>query len=533
MFLSHIRSITQIISYWGTALVRSMGGDYRDVVLIMMLNAQLPHLQPTPTFVNHTHVDVGLLGATTSLSAPGASILDLQFDALDSTLSALQAHLPLALAKHTNADPFDSPLPHKCYCSDCLGEISYNLLQYSLFPYLVFTQTQWWCHIYDDGNQNFFQSTAAKNKAGTVSDASLFQSQIELLQALEQLFEPIITSYMHAIAIYCSRITKMYNTCHRTKKPPQQPYFTAILSKTSHTDPEKVMHIPYSEQNVKETMNDLTWRIQQYGQNLKVPLDLTHWLFISHIVSICEMNNIAVQTRHASSDVLDFMTVRENYVDPHTDDEDRETLHKEMCLMYQTALDLHTQSRPDGSDGALPESLQSQEAYIDGLAAVSKSLMKSPPKRSTPVKKVAPPPQSEAGGDPTKAWALLQKRNEDFPEGSALYRVACTMNHNCDPNIFMLPYLSGRSFILAGVAGRAIKRGEELCISYIQSDELSYKERQLKLKDYQFTCMCAKCVSDKKRIQAQLKAKQQTTFAKKSTAASKGTPKGGKWWFIN
>lgn len=526
MFLSHIRSITQIISYWGTALVRSMGGDYRDVLLIMMLNAQLPHLQSSPTFANNTHVDVGLLGTTTSLSAPNASILDLQFAALDSTLSTLQAHIPLALAKHTNADPFD-PLPHECYCSDCLGEISYNLLQYSLFPYLVFTQTQWWCHIYDDSNQNFFQSTAAKNKAGTANDATLFQSQIELLQALEQLFEPIISSYMRAMAIYCSRITKMYSTCHRTKKPPQQPYFTAILAQTSHNDPEKVMHIPYSEQNVKETMNDLAWRIQEYGKNLRVPLDLTHWLFISHIVSVCEMNNIAVQTRHASSDVLDFMTVCENYVDPHTDDEDKETLRKEMCLMYQTALDLHTKSHPDGSDNALPASLQSQEAYVGALAVVSKSLTKPPSKRPTLAKKVAPPPQSEAGGDPAKAWALLQKRNEDFPEGSALYRVACTMNHNCDPNIFMVPYLSGRSFILAGVASRAIKKGEELCISYIQSDEFSYKERQLKLKDYQFTCMCAKCVSDKKRIQAQLKAKQQATLAKKPASASKGAPKSG------
>jgi len=51
--------------------------------------------------------------------------------------------------------------------------------------------------------------------------------------------------------------------------------------------------------------------------------------------------------------------------------------------------------------------------------------------------------------------------------------------------------------VSAFIATRDIKKGEELFISYIEEDD-EYEEREAHLRDYMFTCNCAKCVEERK-----------------------------------
>jgi len=113
----------------------------------------------------------------------------------------------------------------------------------------------------------------------------------------------------------------------------------------------------------------------------------------------------------------------------------------------------------------------------------------------------------------------------------AMYSTTCKMNHSCSPNIFV-SYLDTSSLlstsstfshltdnfndnhhhhhhnllmrmkqqpplILMWTALKEIRKGDELCISYIQND-LPFEERQSELKqNYGFDCFCTKCTDEK------------------------------------
>ena len=79
-------------------------------------------------------------------------------------------------------------------------------------------------------------------------------------------------------------------------------------------------------------------------------------------------------------------------------------------------------------------------------------------------------------------------------DGTAMYATACKMNHSCDPNVAILYKQCGTVTPLLAycVALRDICEGEELCISYIDSNEL-LSVRQEALANYGFQCECEKC----------------------------------------
>jgi hypothetical protein len=462
---------------------------------------------------------------------------------------------------------------YKCFCTECLGQISFSLLQYCIFPYLLFTQTQWFSHVHDAKGDNFFShlkknpadfehilTKNSQNSPNNLHDIdhpptpptpphpqvgdvntnatqyqhmSLFRQQIELLMGLQDHFEPIIQSYSQIIAIYCSFITPLYQTCLKRLEnnivnnipmeeclSTQSPYFVDVMTSTLSLDSTKLIPIPYSDQNVKETMNDITTRVGNFADAVQRPVDVTNWLVLSQFVSICEMNNIQIAPKSAVIDVIEFFTV---YNLKEIDPEDVEEVEEKMALMYQAGLNVHCRENNLVNNAQLdkkmlPIEFQSEENYIESILKICGQLNK---KR---VKKAAPNSDSETtseSGDYAKAWSLLNNRSMEYPDCSGLFRVCCTMNHSCDPNCTVIGLGDGRSNLVAVVALRDIKKGEELTISYID-DDMTYSQRQNELKDYQFQCGCKRCLADKKKIQ--LKKQQQLQASKTTTKSTTKSP---------
>ncbi|KAF0685586.1 Aste57867_22554 [Aphanomyces stellatus] len=97
----------------------------------------------------------------------------------------------------------------------------------------------------------------------------------------------------------------------------------------------------------------------------------------------------------------------------------------------------------------------------------------------------------------------------DYPdlEGTALFSLICMMNHSCDPNV-AVSYEYGVATV---VAVREISDCDELCISYIDTDQDFYarkaelrcgiiptmKYSKYLYSEYQFECQCQKCESER------------------------------------
>ena len=89
-------------------------------------------------------------------------------------------------------------------------------------------------------------------------------------------------------------------------------------------------------------------------------------------------------------------------------------------------------------------------------------------------------------------------------DGTAHFSLLTKMNHSCSPNSVVL-YKGrgwGRDHPLCAycIALKDIAPGEELTISYIETDE-SYEERQASLANYGFQCTCPKCEMEKNNPQ--------------------------------
>lgn len=81
--------------------------------------------------------------------------------------------------------------------------------------------------------------------------------------------------------------------------------------------------------------------------------------------------------------------------------------------------------------------------------------------------------------------------------GSAIYLVSSLFNHSCTPNVE--PSFPYNNHIIEMKALRDIQKNEHLCISYIDSVNLSYEDRQQKLfHGYGFQCQCEKCLEERR-----------------------------------
>lgn len=80
--------------------------------------------------------------------------------------------------------------------------------------------------------------------------------------------------------------------------------------------------------------------------------------------------------------------------------------------------------------------------------------------------------------------------------GSAPLTIHNSMNHNCEPNVTSMS--SSNDHKVSIVAIKEIKKGDELCLSYID-ENLSFPQRRKILYDnYLFTCNCEKCKREEK-----------------------------------
>ncbi|CAI0460674.1 unnamed protein product [Linum tenue] len=80
-------------------------------------------------------------------------------------------------------------------------------------------------------------------------------------------------------------------------------------------------------------------------------------------------------------------------------------------------------------------------------------------------------------------------------QGTGFYPIQSCMNHSCCPNSRAFKRDEDRDGQATILAARAISKGEEITISYIE-EELPLAERWASLADYGFTCRCSRCLEE-------------------------------------
>jgi hypothetical protein len=87
--------------------------------------------------------------------------------------------------------------------------------------------------------------------------------------------------------------------------------------------------------------------------------------------------------------------------------------------------------------------------------------------------------------------------------GSAISPLYSMFNHACEPNVDWRhdgvgERGEGGSSTVTMFATRDIKKGEEMCISYIKGQEMGLEDRQKALKGWLgMDCGCARCVEER------------------------------------
>eukprot|EP00158_Paraphelidium_tribonemae_P004216 Partr_v1_DN26639_c2_g1_i1_m69264 len=84
--------------------------------------------------------------------------------------------------------------------------------------------------------------------------------------------------------------------------------------------------------------------------------------------------------------------------------------------------------------------------------------------------------------------------------GVGLLTIGTFVNHSCEPNAGYR-YKRGTGKTISFLARRDIKKGEEVCINYVDTDAPYEDRRNALLRQYGFECDCAKCVRQGKMHQ--------------------------------
>eukprot|EP00808_Paulinella_micropora_P003245 g20665.t1 len=95
-------------------------------------------------------------------------------------------------------------------------------------------------------------------------------------------------------------------------------------------------------------------------------------------------------------------------------------------------------------------------------------------------------------------WRRLEESEEVYAEGSGVAEIFVNMNHSCEPNMECTKEDDAQTHRLAFRAVRNIKRGEQLCINYMLSQQhnLDRQTRQIYLRIYGFECNCPRCLRE-------------------------------------
>ena len=91
-------------------------------------------------------------------------------------------------------------------------------------------------------------------------------------------------------------------------------------------------------------------------------------------------------------------------------------------------------------------------------------------------------------------WSCLESECNTMTIGTGLFVLACCMNHSCQPSAKIVKSQEDLDNKLLVVANWNIKKGDEICISYIDLEsQSSYADRQEACKEYLFNCACEIC----------------------------------------
>ncbi|DAZ94478.1 TPA: hypothetical protein N0F65_003412, partial [Lagenidium giganteum] len=194
--------------------------------------------------------------------------------------------------------------------------------------------------------------------------------------------------------------------------------------------------------------------------------------FFAALLGLFEMNNISLEVDHPFRALVDILEP-----DGHNEDPQRGS---------SVPPKGHAQNhRSTPTQQALFDACESDPTLrrVRALLELEDSELKEMPRSE-----VSSPSSSLSSSESSDSHNGFQG-----VEGTALFPIICTMNHSCDPNCTALYTKDGDAHV---VAVRDIKRGEELCICYIDIDQ-DVAKREEHLREYQFKCFCARCAEER------------------------------------
>jgi SET domain-containing protein len=92
------------------------------------------------------------------------------------------------------------------------------------------------------------------------------------------------------------------------------------------------------------------------------------------------------------------------------------------------------------------------------------------------------------------AAAASQSVDPNSSAGSAIYITASLLNHSCDPNV-IVSFPRGNATAVFSAA-RDVAAGEQLTISYMDSEQPVANRQEYLAFAYGFSCRCPRCIEE-------------------------------------
>lgn len=160
--------------------------------------------------------------------------------------------------------------------------------------------------------------------------------------------------------------------------------------------------------------------------------------------------------------------------------------------------DTETQTEPAEKLARAPSESQPKSSAGTTASAASPPALKRQRLHASPSDDEAATRQSASTVPPAvrlrEIFAELGSVDQLYPPlcGVGLYDGVAKLNHDCAPNAVVV---FEQDAIATVAALRSIRKGEEICISYIEVNQ-SADDRRADLLDYGFVCSCRRCVQE-------------------------------------
>lgn len=238
--------------------------------------------------------------------------------------------------------------------------------------------------------------------------------------------------------------------------------------------------------------------------------DITTPLYMANIIGACELNSIGIRRRSPLCRDVFSRKLRQDckhlllkciqqagmlWNDDDVDSEADEAMESSITVSTTTPKSEEEKARATRPDDEFEYTDDDLARFLSELDIFEEETTK---------KSVTKVPTSSGDNDGEECEDCEDDQDDlddIFPpmDGTAMYALTCKMNHSCDPNVVVLYKTRGwgakHPLVAHCIALRDIEQGEELCISYIESNDHVTK-RQEALKHYGFLCNCSKCQTE-------------------------------------